>query len=110
MSKPVSTLAEIIASGRTLLNESEAAAFLDITIGTLQVWRSTGRYGIPFVKIGRSVRYKRADLEAWIESRTHGSPSLPGHESIKPRSHSSPGHRRSAPGLAASAERPQARG
>ena len=86
MSKPVTTLAEIIASGRTLLNENEAAAFLDTTIGTLQVWRSTGRYGIPFVKIGRSVRYKLADLEAWIESRTHGSPSLSDHESQKTHS------------------------
>lgn len=110
MSKPVTTLAEIIASGRNLLNENEAAAFLDTTIGTLQVWRSTGRYGIPFVKIGRSVRYKRADLEAWIESRTHGS-TPPGHESIKPRfPHSRSNHRRSAPGPAACAEGPQARG
>lgn len=73
MSESSPTLAEIIASGRTLFNENEAAAFLDTTAGTLQVWRSTGRYGIPFVKIGRSVRYKRADLEAWIESRTRST-------------------------------------
>jgi excisionase family DNA binding protein len=67
------TLADILASGRTLFTEIEAAAFLDTSVGTLQVWRSTGRYGIPFVKIGRSVRYKRADLEAWIESRTRST-------------------------------------
>lgn len=53
-----------------LLNEVQAAAVLGTSIGTLQVWRSTGRYKIPFVKIGRNVRYKRSDLEAWIESRT----------------------------------------
>lgn len=70
MSESRPTLADMIASGKTLLTENEAAAFLDTTAGTLQVWRSTGRYGIPFVKIGRSVRYKRADLEAWIASRT----------------------------------------
>jgi excisionase family DNA binding protein len=73
MAKPVTSLAEIFASGRNLLNEKEAAQLLATSVGTLQVWRSTGRYGIPFVKIGRLVRYKRADLEAWIESRTRDS-------------------------------------
>ena len=34
-----------------------------------------------------------ADLEAWIESRTHGSPSLSDHESQKTRSsHSTAKH------------------
>jgi len=56
-----------------LLNEVQAAAILDTSVGTLQVWRSTGRYKIPFIKIGRNVRYKRADLEAWIESRTRST-------------------------------------
>lgn len=58
-----------------LLNEVQAAAILDTSVGTLQVWRSTGRYKIPFIKIGRNVRYKRADLEAWIESRTRSTGS-----------------------------------
>lgn len=56
-----------------LLNEVQAAAILNTGVGTLQVWRSTGRYKIPFIKIGRNVRYKRADLEAWIESRTRST-------------------------------------
>lgn len=53
-----------------LLNEAEAAAFLDVSQQTLAVWRSTGRYKLPFTRIGRSIRYKLADLEAFIESRT----------------------------------------
>jgi excisionase family DNA binding protein len=56
-----------------LMNEVQAAAILDTRVGTLQVWRSTGRYKIPFIKIGRNVRYKRSDLEAWIESRTRST-------------------------------------
>lgn len=56
-----------------LLNEQQAAAILDIKIGTLQVWRTTGRYKLPFIKIGRNVRYKREDLEAWIVSRQRTS-------------------------------------
>lgn len=53
-----------------LINEVQAAAILDTSIGTLQVWRSTGRYAIPFIKVGRNVRYSRKVLEAWLESRT----------------------------------------
>ena len=55
---------------RELLDEKAAAELLDIAPGTLSVWRSTGRYRIPFVKVGRRVRYRRADLEAWLASRT----------------------------------------
>lgn len=53
-----------------LLDEQAAAAYLDLKPGTLSVWRSTGRYAIPFVKIGRNVRYRRADLDVWLEQRT----------------------------------------
>lgn len=54
-----------------LVNEVEAAEILDLAPGTLSVWRSTGRYGIPFIKVGRKVRYSRTALNAWLESRTH---------------------------------------
>lgn len=53
-----------------LVNEEKAAIILDTNVGTLQVWRSTGRYSIPFVKVGRNVRYRRSDLQAWLNSRT----------------------------------------
>ena len=65
---PAPTFASLI--GRDLLDEKAAADFLQLSPGTLSVWRSTGRYRIPFVKVGRRVRYRRADLEAWLESRT----------------------------------------
>ena len=53
-----------------LLDEKEAAAILNVSVGTLQVWRSTKRYPLPYTKIGRSVRYKRSSLMRFIESRT----------------------------------------
>lgn len=53
-----------------LLDDKAAAAVLDVTTGTLSVWRSTGRYSIPFIKVGRKVRYRLADLQAWLDSRT----------------------------------------
>ena len=62
---------EIIPSNiRDLCDDKAAADILDVTPGTLSVWRSTGRYNLPFVKIGRKVRYRRADLLAWLERRT----------------------------------------
>ena len=67
------TIENIVKASRDLLNEQEAAQFLDVVPGTLSVWRSTGRYNLPFVKIGRSVKYRRSDLLAWIESRVRQS-------------------------------------
>ncbi len=51
------------------LSTIQAAEFLTVSVGTLEVWRSTKRYAIPYIKCGRLVRYRRSDLEAWLESR-----------------------------------------
>ena len=70
------SLTEIIRQSATLndlLDEKQAATVLNVKPGTLSVWRSTGRYSIPFVKVGRSVRYRLDDLNAWLESRTQAN-------------------------------------
>lgn len=56
-----------------LVDQTEAAAILDVSPGTLSVWRSSGRYCVPFLKIGRKVRYSRKALDAWLESRTRST-------------------------------------
>jgi len=53
-----------------LLDDNDAAIFLRLKPKTLPVWRCTKRYKIPYIKVGRLVRYRRSDLEAWLESRT----------------------------------------
>ena len=63
----------VIPSLQDLLDEVQAAVTLDVTPGTLAVWRSTGRYKLPFIKVGSKVRYRRADLEAWLEARTRAN-------------------------------------
>lgn len=63
-------LPQIAPRSRELLDENAAAEFLALKPGTLSVWRSTGRYGIPFIKCGHLVRYRRSELEKWLESRT----------------------------------------
>ena len=64
------SLQKLIAASAELLDEKQAAAKLDVTPGTLSVWRSTGRYSLPFVKVGRKVRYRRIDLDVWLVKRT----------------------------------------
>ncbi len=59
-----------------LLCAAEAAAYLGVTVGTLEVWRSTRRYPLSYIKVGRAVRYRREDLITFVESRTkNGSAS-----------------------------------
>lgn len=53
-----------------LLNRKEAADYLGITDGTLAVWACTGRYNLPYVKVGRLVKYKKSDLDIFINNRT----------------------------------------
>ena len=52
------------------VDEKRAAQILGVTAGTLSVWRCTRRYPLPYQKIGRAVRYRIADLEAFAQSRT----------------------------------------
>lgn len=54
------------------IDDKQAAAALGVKPSTLAVWRSTGRYDLPFAKVGRLVRYRLADLAKFIDSRTAG--------------------------------------
>ena len=63
-----------------LLSRTEAAEILRISPYTLAKWACKGGkytqkvggggYGLPFIKVGRLVKYRLSDLEAWLESRT----------------------------------------
>ena len=48
----------------------EAAIYFGGAIkpNTLEIWRIQGR-GPRFIKFGRAVRYRKADLDKWIEER-----------------------------------------
>ena len=56
---------------KELLTEEEAADYLQIRMQTLRQWRSGYRKKekIPYLKVGRAVRYRKADLIAWTVSR-----------------------------------------
>jgi len=50
------------------LNTHEAATFLNLSAGTLEVWRCTGR-GPKYAKLGKRVVYDIADLELFVTDR-----------------------------------------
>lgn len=52
-----------------LLDEIETAAELRKSVGTLRNWRCSRLEGPAFIKVGRNVRYRRSDLEAYLQSR-----------------------------------------
>lgn len=54
----------------TMLTTAEAAEYLGVQPQTLAIWRSSGRYELPFVKVGRCIRYRLADLEKFLDRRT----------------------------------------
>jgi excisionase family DNA binding protein len=54
------------------LTTKEVAAMLRIAPQTLEKARSTGLGPqIPFVKVGRAVRYASGDVAAWVESKKY---------------------------------------
>lgn len=52
-----------------LLDRKSAAKYLRVSPGTLAVWDCTKRYDLKPIKVGRSVRYRRSDLEKFLEQR-----------------------------------------
>jgi len=66
--------AETIAQHDELLTEIEAAQLRRQSVRTLQAERLHGG-GCSFVKLGRSVRYRRSDVLCFIESRVRSSTS-----------------------------------
>jgi hypothetical protein len=65
------TLAHIEAlPDSALLTEYEAAAYLRLGLQTLTNDRATRRLGIPFCRLGRSIRYPKGEVFNWRQSRT----------------------------------------
>ncbi|WP_312916842.1 helix-turn-helix domain-containing protein [Stutzerimonas kunmingensis] len=52
------------------IDDKQAAGALGVKPTTLAVWRSTGRYNLPFLKVGRLVKYRLSDLAEFLARRT----------------------------------------
>ena len=57
-----------------LWTEEQVAAYLKIATKTLRQWRCQKKM-LPFVKIGRLIRYRRSDVETYVVAQLRGSTS-----------------------------------
>lgn len=62
---------EVNAIGTDLIDEVTLAVRLGVSRSTLQSWRYAGR-GPRFIKLGRLVRYRNADIDAYLKAQTRG--------------------------------------
>lgn len=53
-----------------LLSREQAAAYLCVQPQTLATWACSGRYALPYVRIGRRAMYRPEDLDAFIAANT----------------------------------------
>lgn len=58
-----------------LMNCEETAKYMGgISTQTLALWRQNKSHpDLKYIKIGRQVRYRKSDVDAWLESQTVGA-------------------------------------
>lgn len=58
-----------VALGDVLMSPQQLADYLGVPLATVYRWRSasTGPRGL---KVGKHVRYRQADVAAWLETKT----------------------------------------
>jgi excisionase family DNA binding protein len=75
-----------------LLTTRETAELLRCSVRTLDRERADGR-GCPWVRIGGRVRYRRADVEAFVAAHVRGHAAEPAAgETVRPRLRRKLGH------------------
>ena len=52
-----------------LLSEEQAAHWLNLSVHTLRNDRSRRLVGVPYLQLGRTIRYDPAELRAWLAER-----------------------------------------
>ena len=63
------------ATDTRLIREDEAADLLEVSKRTLQKWRVEGQGPLYVQLSARAIRYRRGDLESWINERVRSSTS-----------------------------------
>ena len=62
---------DLSAIGTDLIDEVALAVRLGVSRSTLQSWRYSGR-GPRYIKLGRLVRYRNADVDGYLKAQTRG--------------------------------------
>ena len=63
-------ISSFIQTDQELLSPTEVAAMLRVSLSALATWRSTRRYNLVFIRVGRRIRYRRQDVLRFLEART----------------------------------------
>jgi excisionase family DNA binding protein len=53
---------------RKLWGPKDVAEYLGVPVQTIYQWRTRG-YGPPGIRIGKHVRFRPADVEAWVDTQ-----------------------------------------
>lgn len=53
-----------------LIDTDGASNLLSVPSATLAKWRSTGEVRIPYIRLGRQIKYRTSDLKRFIETST----------------------------------------
>jgi excisionase family DNA binding protein len=61
------------SASQNLITPENAANYLSVSVRTLAKWRSIGYPNIPYTKVGRCIRYKQSDLDAYLAKHTYNS-------------------------------------
>jgi len=59
----------MMQSTERLMTLADLSEMLDVPVNTIYGWRSRGE-GPPGYRVGRHVRYRRAAVDAWLETQT----------------------------------------
>lgn len=66
----------------TLLRTSEVARIFDVHVRTIGYWAEEGL--LPCVRIGRTIRFHRSDVEEVLEQRAASKRHHPAYQAVKP--------------------------
>ncbi len=66
-----------------LVSAQELATYLGVPIGTVYSWRYR-REGPPSMRIGRHLRYRWGEVQAWLDNRTMNGASDGGSPAPRP--------------------------
>ncbi len=58
-----------VADIEQLMTTRDVAERLRISEETLSTWRCTGAQALPYVRVGRLVRYRPSEVNAYLEGR-----------------------------------------
>lgn len=57
-------------NSQNLISPEQAADYLNVSTATLANWRCLGTPNVPYLRIGRSIKYRRSDLDDYIKKHS----------------------------------------